>query len=50
MPFVSKAQERWAFATGQKFAKTWADMTNQAGLPERKKRVLRKLRKHGSSK
>lgn len=37
MPFKSKAQERWAFATNQTFAKEWADKTpNFARLPEKK--------------
>lgn len=40
MPFRSKAQQRWAFATHQPFAKEWADMTKAQpggirGLPER---------------
>ena len=35
MPFQSKAQERWAFSTGQPFAKQWAAMTNQQALPQR---------------
>lgn len=35
MPFVSKAQMRWAFATKQKFAKDWAAMTNEKAIPER---------------
>jgi len=33
MPFVSKKQEAWAFATKQPFAKKWADMTDQSSLP-----------------
>ena len=37
MPFVSKAQERWAFSTHQPFAHQWANMTNQKSLPKRKK-------------
>jgi hypothetical protein len=35
MPFQSKAQMRWAFATRQPFAKEWADMTDETKLPER---------------
>lgn len=40
MPFKSKKQEAWAFATHQPFAKKWAAMTNQKTLPKkaRKKR------------
>lgn len=37
MPFKSKAQEKWAFATKQPFAKKWSKMTNQKSLPKRKK-------------
>ncbi len=37
MPFKSRQQEKWAFSTGQPFAKKWAAMTNQAKLPEKKK-------------
>lgn len=48
MPFVSKAQERWAFATHQPFAKNWAAMTEGSNIPERvgkkKHRVKRKRR------
>ena len=35
MPFQSKAQEAWAFATHQKFAKDWASITDQKSLPKR---------------
>ena len=35
MPFVSRQQERWAFATKQPFAKQWAAMTDQKQLPQR---------------
>jgi hypothetical protein len=37
MPFKSKQQEKWAFATKQPFAKEWADKTVQKGLPKRVK-------------
>ncbi len=38
MPYVSKAQMRWAFATKQSFAKEWADKTKDPSkLPEHKK-------------
>jgi hypothetical protein len=43
MPFVSKAQEKWAFSTKQPFAKKWAAMTNQKKLPKHVKK-----RKHKS--
>ena len=33
MPFVSKAQQKWAFATKQPFAKEWAAMTDESKLP-----------------
>jgi hypothetical protein len=36
MPFVSRKQEAWAFATRQPFAKQWAAMTDQSSLPVRK--------------
>jgi hypothetical protein len=36
MPFASKRQARWAFATGQPFAKRWAKQTNFAALPASK--------------
>lgn len=38
MPFVSKAQEKWAFSTKQPFAKKWAGITNQKSLPKRIKK------------
>lgn len=34
MPFRSKAQEKWAFATHQPFAKKWAKMT-KGKLPKK---------------
>lgn len=37
MPFKSRQQEKWAFATKQPFAKKWADITNQKSLPNKKK-------------
>jgi len=36
MPFESKAQQRWAYATGQDFAKEWSDKTDFSSLPEKK--------------
>ena len=36
MPFKSKKQEKWAFATHQKFAKKWANKTNYSKLPDKK--------------
>ena len=38
MPFKSRAQEKWAFATKQKFAKKWADMSEGKKLPKRVKK------------
>lgn len=35
MPFRSRAQQDWAFATKQPFAKAWADETDQRALPAR---------------
>jgi hypothetical protein len=41
-PFVSKRQQRWAFATGQPFADEWSDETGDTSafrrLPERKRK------------
>jgi len=34
MPFVSKAQQRYAFATDQPWAKEFAAKTNFKGLPQ----------------
>lgn len=47
MPFKSRQQERWAFATGQPFAKRWGDMTKGKKLPDKAKpknpkRVIRR--------
>lgn len=44
MPFVSKAQERWAFGTHQKFAERWAKMADEKKLPLHVKKT-RKSRK-----
>ena len=38
MPFKSKAQERFAYATHQPWASEWASKTNQKSLPKRVKR------------
>lgn len=35
IPFKSKAQEKWAFATKQPFAKKWAGITTQSDLPQK---------------
>jgi len=50
MPFVSKKQEAWAFATHQPFAKKWADMTDQSSLPKKadsspKKKIRLRVKK-----
>lgn len=37
MPFKSRQQEKWAFATGQPFAKEWAAVTDQKKLKARAK-------------
>ncbi len=42
MPFKSRDQEKWAFATGQKFAKQWANMTDQKNLPKKVKKAKKK--------
>src|SRR5687767_9914547 len=34
MPFQSKRQSRWAFATDQPFARRWAKQTNYRGLKD----------------
>lgn len=58
-PFASRAQQRWAFATGQPWAKRWADETDFAGLPARvarrksksaRRRVLARLKAEGGGK
>ena len=36
MPFESKKQSAWAFATGQPWAKEWADKTDYKRLPKKK--------------
>ncbi len=42
MPFKSKVQQKWAFATHQPFAKDWAAVTNEKALPERKGKMAKK--------
>ena len=46
MPFVSRSQERWAFATQQPFAKEWAAMTDQKKLHAYKKPKTRHVLRH----
>lgn len=41
MPFKSRQQEKWAFATKQPFAKKWADMTNQSSLPNKLNSIMK---------
>jgi hypothetical protein len=50
MPFESKAQSRFAFATDQPWAKEFANKTNYKGLPERagKKSAKRAPRKNNT--
>ena len=43
MPFASTAQQRWAFGTGQPFAKRWAAETDFAKLPRRVKRIRSRM-------
>ena len=54
MPFVSKAQQRWAFATKQPFAKEWAAITDEKRLPAyknpKKRHVLRDVYGHKGAK
>jgi len=33
MPFKSKKQQRWAYATNKSWAKEWSDKTDQKHLP-----------------
>lgn len=42
MPFKSKKQEAWAFATKQPFAKEWAKKTDESKLPVRVKSKKKK--------
>ena len=50
MPFASRAQMRWAFATKQPFAEEWAAMTDERKLPAyknpKKRHVLRDVYGH----
>lgn len=53
MPFVSKAQQRWAFSTHQPFAKEWASMTDESKLPpykNPKRNVLKHVYGHKRAK
>lgn len=45
MPFKSKAQAKWAFATKQPFAKEFADKTNFKKLPRKVKSASSKAKK-----
>ena len=38
MPFVSKKQEKWAFANKKPWAKKWAKMTDEKKLPNKVKK------------
>ena len=43
MPFVSRAQQRWAFVSNQPFAEEWAEETPSfEALPERTKKMLKR--------
>ena len=42
--FASRAQQRWAFGTGQSFARKWARKTKFKGLPERATNMRRHRR------
>jgi len=46
MPFKSKKQSRWAFATDQPFAEKWAKKTNYSKIPEKKKNKDNKYSKY----
>lgn len=49
MPFVSKAQQRYAFATKQPWAKEFAKATpNMKGLPEHARTKAKKRTRKGS--
>ena len=54
MPFQSRAQQRWAFATKQPFAEEWAQMTDERKLPAyknpKKRHVLRHVYGHKGAK
>jgi hypothetical protein len=45
MPFVSKAQEKWAFANKMPWAKKWAGMTEEKKLPNKVKKTKKKKSK-----
>lgn len=52
MPFVSRAQEKWAFSTHQPWAKKWAGMTEGKKLPNKvkKSKGKRKSKKYNFAK
>lgn len=48
MPFKSRSQMRWMFATHPEMAKRWAAETpDMKNLPNHRKKALRKRMKHG---
>jgi hypothetical protein len=53
-PFVSKRQQRWAYATGQPFADEWSEETGSTedfrNLPERKRKSRSALRRQEKGK
>jgi hypothetical protein len=45
MPFKSRAQEKWMYATHPEMARQWQKETPKGKLPER----VKKEKKHGKS-
>lgn len=41
-PYASQAQQRWAHATGQSFARRWDALTDFSTLPKRVKRLMQR--------
>ena len=51
MPFVSRAQQRYAFATGQPWAERWAQETPSfEALPERTKKLIKRRERRSAIK
>jgi len=49
MPFASKAQQRFAFATHQPWAKEWAQKTDFSALPVYKGKRRKKAKAQGKA-
>lgn len=47
MPFKSKQQSKWAFATDQPFAKEWAKKTDYSKIPKKASKKSQSENKYG---